>query len=374
MLRYLTGGESHGRCVTAIVDGLPSGLAMNKDDIDAELSRRMFGYGRGKRMSIESDHSEILSGLRKGVTIGSPIAILINNRDHSIDSLPVILEPRPGHADLAGILKYGSKDARDILERASARETAARVGIGAISKILLKEFGISVLSHVIQIGRVSAVTEGMGFGRIHEMAGKSPVRCADPVSSKLMCKEIDNAKADGDTLGGIFEVVIKGVPAGLGSHVQWDRKIDAKLAMAMMSIQAIKGVSFGAGFDISPLRGSEVHDEIFYEKQRGFFRRTNSAGGFEGGMTNGENLVIRAAMKPIATLRRPLASVNIRTKKKVLATVERSDVCAVPSAGVVGEAVAAIEIANALIEKIGGDSIREMRRNFDGYLAQIKRA
>jgi len=374
MLRYLTSGESHGRCVTAIVDGLPSGLAVSKKDLDAELSRRMFGYGRGKRMSIESDRAEILSGLRKGITIGSPIALLINNSDHSIDSLPVILEPRPGHADLAGILKYGSRDARDILERASARETVARVGVGAISKMLLKEFGISVLSHVIQIGRISAVTCGMGFGRIQEMAEKSAVRCADPASSKLMCKEIDNAKSDGDTLGGVFEVVIKGVPAGLGSHVQWDRKIDAKLAMAMMSIQAIKGVSFGAGFDVSSLRGSEVHDEIFYEKQKGFFRRTNSAGGFEGGMTNGENLVVRAVMKPIATLKKPLASVNIRTKKKVLATVERSDVCAVPSAGVVGEAVAAIEIANALIEKIGGDSIREMRRNFDGYLAQIKRA
>jgi chorismate synthase len=370
MLRYLTSGESHGRCVTAIVDGLPSGLCLSKKDIDSDLSRRKLGYGRGKRMSIES---EILSGLRKEVTIGSPITLLINNADHSIDSLPAILEPRPGHADLAGILKYGSKDARDILERASARETAARVGVGAISKILLKEFGISILSHVIQIGRVSAMTKGMGFGRILETSKKSPVRCADPASSKLMCKEIDNAKAEGDTLGGVFEVVIKGVPAGLGSHVQWDRKIDAKLAMAILSIQAIKGVSFGSGFDVSSLLGSEAHDEIFYEKQRGFFRRTNNAGGFEGGMTNGENLVIRAAMKPIATLQKPLSSVNIRSKKKVLATVERSDVCAVPSAGVVGEAVAAIEIANALIEKVGGDSIPEMRRNFDGYLAQIRR-
>ena len=373
MLRYLTSGESHGRCIMTIIDGIPSGLAVRIKDIDSELYRRMLGYGRGKRMSIESDRSEILSGLRKGATIGSPVTLLINNADHSIDSLPAVMEPRPGHADLSGILKYGLKDARDILERASARETAARVGAGAIAKILLKEFGIRVVSHVIQIGRVLAITNGLGFDQISMIAGKSPVRCADPAASKLMCKEIDNAKDGGDTLGGMFEVVINGLPAGLGSHSQWDRKIDARLAMAIMSIQAIKAVGFGLGSEAGACLGSEFHDEIFYKKPRGFFRKTNNAGGIEGGMTNGENIVIKAVMKPIATLRKPLASVNIKTKKRVLAAVERSDICAVPSAGVVGEAVAAIEIANALIEKFGGDSLPEMRRNFDGYLEQVKK-
>lgn len=373
MLRYLTSGESHGRCILTIIDGIPAGLAVRKKDIDSELCRRMFGYGRGKRMSIESDSSEILSGLRNGITIGSPVTILINNKDYSIDSLPAITEPRPGHADLPGILKYGLKDARDILERASARETAARVGAGAIAKMLLGEFGIRVISHVIQIGRVSAITNGLGFDQISMIAGKSPVRCADPAASKLMRKEIDKAKDEGDTLGGVFEIVINGLPAGLGSHSQWDRKIDARLAMAVMSIQAIKAVGFGLSFEGGTRRGSEFHDEIFYKKPRGFFRKTNNAGGIEGGMTNGENIIIKAAMKPIATLREPLASVNIKTKKMVYAAVERSDVCALPSAGVVGEAVAAIEIANAMIEKFGGDSVFEMRRNFDGYMAQIRR-
>lgn len=373
MLRYLTSGESHGQCLLAILDGMPAGLVIDKSIIDEELCRRMAGYGRGKRMKIESDSVQILSGLRKSKTIGSPIAMMIRNADQSIDRLPVILEPRPGHADLAGALKYGAKDIRDILERASARETAARVGVGAVARILLAEFGIRIASHVVVIGGVEASVKGLGFNQIVTIAQKSPVRCADPKASEMICREIEKAAAVGDTLGGIFEVIARGVPPGLGSYTQWDKRIDANLAKAVMSIQAIKGVDFGAGFGAARKMGSAVHDEIFYEKSKGFFRKTNNAGGIEGGMTNGENIVIRAAMKPISTLKKPAASVNIKTKGVVRATVERSDVCAVPAAGVVGEAVTAIEIANAMIEKFGGDSIGEMKRNYEGYLGQIKK-
>ena len=372
MLRYLTSGESHGKCMLTILDGRPAGLFVDKKFVDAELSRRMFGYGRGKRMAIESDRVNILSGLRKSRTIGSPIALLIENTDQSIDSLPAILDPRPGHADLAGALKYNTKDARDILERASARETVARVASGALAKILLKEFGINVTSHVVRIGHVEAKTRGLGARQIETLASKSPVRCADPVASRLMTREIDEASASGDTLGGVFEIIISGLPAGLGSHTQWDRKIDARLAMALVSIQAIKGVSFGAGFAVASARGSLVHDGIFFDGSKGFFRKTNNAGGIEGGMTNGEDIVIQAAMKPIATLKKPLESVNLKTKKSHAASVERSDTCAVPAAGVVGESVSALEIAGAFIEKFGGDSIVEMKRNFEGYLKQVK--
>ena len=373
MLRYLTSGESHGKCMLTILDGLPAGLLVDKKLIDAELSRRMLGYGRGKRMSIESDKVNILSGLRNNRTIGSPVALLIDNADHSIDRLPAVVDPRPGHADLAGALKYNTKDARDILERASARETAARVASGALAKILLKEFAIFVTSHVVRIGRVEARIKGLGARQIETMASKSPVRCADPAASRLMQKEIDGASASGDSLGGIFEIIISGVPAGLGSHTQWDRKLDARLSMAIVSIQAIKGVSFGMGFASASAPGSTVHDGIFFSTPRGFFRKTNNAGGLEGGMTNGEDIVIQAAMKPIATLRKPLPSVNMKTKKSSAASVERSDTCAVPAAGVVGESVSALEIADALIVKFGGDSIGEMKRNFDGYLKQVKK-
>lgn len=373
MLRYLTSGESHGKCMLTILDGLPAGLFVSKKLIDAELSRRMFGYGRGKRMSIESDKVTILSGLKKERTIGSPVALSIENVDQSIDRLPAVLDPRPGHADLAGSLKYNTKDARDILERASARETVARVASGALAKILLKEFGINVTSHVVRIGRIEAKTRGLGVRQIETIAAKSPVRCADPVASRLMCKEIDEASLFGDSLGGVFEIIISGAPAGLGSHTQWDRKIDARLAMALISIQAIKGVSFGMGFAAASVRGSLVHDGIFFDGSKGFFRKTNNAGGLEGGMTNGEDIIIQAAMKPIATLKKPLDSVNMKTKKAVAASVERSDTCAVPAAGVVGESVVAIEIAGALVEKFGGDSIVEMKRNFDGYLKQLRK-
>jgi chorismate synthase len=372
MLRYLTSGESHGKCMLTIVDGLPAGLAVDKSAIDAELSRRMYGYGRGKRMSIESDKVDILSGVRKDKTIGSPVALLVDNKDYSIDKLPVLVDPRPGHADLAGALKYNTKDARDILERASARETVARVAAGSLAKMLLKEFGIVITSHVVRIGRVEAKTKGLGQRQIQVLASKSPVRCADPVASKLMCREIDEAAASGDSLGGVFEIIISGCPIGLGSHAQWDRKIDARLAMALVSIQAIKGISFGMGFLAGSSRGSASHDGIFYNSSKGFFRKTNNAGGIEGGMTNGEDIVIQAAMKPIATLTKPLASVNMKTKRPSSASVQRSDTCAVPAAGVVGESTAAIEIAGAMIEKFGGDSLGEMRRNFDGYLKQVK--
>lgn len=373
MLRYLTAGESHGRCLVAILDGVPAGLVIDKSMIDCELSRRMLGFGRGKRMSIESDRVEILSGLRKSKTIGSPIALKIKNADHSIDRLPVVLEPRPGHADLGGALKYGLSDCRDVLERASARETAARVAIGAVAKILLDRFGIEVASHVTIIGGIEAQTAGMAFRRIYGLAENSPVRCADKEASRLMCEEIARARSEGDTLGGVFEVIAHNVPPGLGSYTQWDRRICANLARAIMSIQAVKGVSFGMGFDAAMQSGSTVHDGIFYDKKRGFFRKTNNAGGIEGGMTTGEDIVIRAVMKPISTLKSALASVNIKTKKPVKATVERSDVCAVPAAGVVGEAVSALEIANAMIDKFGGDSVAEMRRNYEGYLSQIRK-
>jgi chorismate synthase len=373
MLRYLTSGESHGKFMLTIIDGIPAGLYIDRSIIDLELARRMLGYGRGKRMVIESDKVEILSGLRGDRTIGSPVSLLVKNADNTIDKLPKVYEPRPGHADLSGILKYNLSDVRDVLERASARETVSRVAAGSICKILLAEFGITVVSHVVAIGVVSAKAGNMTFDKIASSSMKSPVMCTDAGASARMCKEIDKAMATGDTLGGIFEVLIHGAPPGLGSHAQWDRRIDGSLARAIMSIQAIKGVDFGIGFKAARLPGSLAHDEIFYDKKKGFYRKSNNAGGIEGGMTTGEDVIVRAAMKPISTLRKPLSSVDIRTKKTVKAAVERSDVCAVPAAAVIGEAVSSIEIANALIEKFGGDSVSEMRRNYDGYLSQIKR-
>jgi len=373
MLRYLTSGESHGKSMLTIVDGIPAGLYIDKSIIDLELARRMLGYGRGLRMAIESDKVDILSGLRKDRTIGSPISLLIKNADHSIDKLEKVYEPRPGHADLSGVLKYNLSDIRDVLERASARDTVSRVAVGSVCKILLAEFGITVVSHVVAIGAAVSKAKNLTFKKIVSSSIKSPVMCANASASISMCKEIDRATHSGDTLGGIFEVLIHGVPPGLGSYAQWDRRIDGSLARAIMSIQAIKAVEFGIGFESAALLGSLVHDEIFYDKRKGFYRKSNNAGGIEGGMTTGEDIIIKAAMKPISTLRRPLSSVDIRTKKRVMATVERSDVCAVPAAAVIGEAVSSIEIANSLIEKFAGDSISEMRRNYDGYLAQIKR-
>jgi len=372
MLRYLTSGESHGKCLLAILDGMPSGLKVAEAAINEELARRMAGYGRGARMKLEADRAEILSGLRRGQTIGAPLAVMIKNVDQSIEKLPVILEPRPGHADLAGAIKYDLDDIRDVLERASARETAARVSVGAISKLLLAQFDIRVTSHVTSIGSVESRKNNLGYRQIVTLSQKSPVRCADAAASVLMVKEIDRAAREAETLGGIFEIIVNGVPPGLGSYSQWDTRLDGDLAKAVMSIQAVKGVSFGAGFELAGMRGSAAHDEIFYARAKGFFRNTNKAGGIEGGMTNGEEIRIRAAMKPISTLKKPLASVNIKTKKPFKATVERSDTCAVPAAGVIGESVVAVEIANAMIAKFGGDSLGEMKRNFEGYMSQIK--
>ncbi len=373
MLRYLTAGESHGIGLTAVLEGMPAGLGLSATFIDQELKRRQLGYGRGARMtSIEQDRVQILSGIRFGKTIGSPIAMQIANKDSSIDKLPVVTRPRPGHADLAGALKYGHDDVRNILERASARETAARVAVGAVAKLFLKEFGIEVFSHVVRVGGIDARCDGTPFSQIRKRAEVSPLRCGDPKAEEKMMRLIDKAKAAGDTVGGTIEIVALNVPVGLGSHVHYDRKLDARIAGALMSIQAIKAVEAGEGTRVSQVLGSELHDEIYYSKKRGFYRRTSRAGGFEGGMTNGEPVIFKIHMKPLSTLRQPLKSVDIKTKKPFKATVERSDVSAVPSAGVIGEAVVAFELASGFLEKFGGDSLSEIKRNYRGYLNQIK--
>lgn len=347
MLRYLTAGESHGECLVSILEGMVSGLKLDEDFINNELKRRQAGFGRGARMKIEKDKVRIFSGARGGRTIGSPIILMIKNSDFSIGRLSAVTCPRPGHADLAGAVKYNSSDIRDILERSSARETAARVAVGSVCKLFLKEFGINISSNVIMIGGVSKDME-------------------------MMKARISTAASQRDTLGGIFEVVAKGLPCGLGSFVQADRRLDSRLAAALMSIQAIKGVEIGIGFASAKRFGSEVHDAIFYDKSKGFYRKTNNAGGIEGGVSNGELIIARCAMKPIATLLKPLASVDIKTKKPAKAAIERSDVCAVFSAGIVGEAAVAFEIARAMMEKFGGDSLAETKRNYDGYLKQVR--
>lgn len=371
MLRFLTSGESHGKCLVAILEGMVAGLEIDTAVIDRELSRRQEGYGRGGRMTIEKDAVEILSGVRGKITIGGPIALMVPNKDFKINELPVVKRPRPGHADLVGAVKYGRTDVRDILERASARETTSRVAVGGVCKAFLKTFGVEILSHVVCIGGVGADTSKLSFEDIRRASEGSPLRCADKVAEKKMVARIDQARDSKDTIGGIFEVVAKGVPVGLGSFVHYDRRLSAKLCAALMSIQAVKGVEIGMGFGVAENLGKDVHDEIFHDTQRGFYRKTNRAGGFEGGVTNGENIVLRAATKPYATLMNPLQSVNIETKAKDAATIERSDVTAVPACGVVGEAMTAFEIANAFLEKFGGDSLSETRRNFDAYLRQV---
>lgn len=373
MLRYLTAGESHGLGLVAVIEGMPAGLSLPAAFIDEQLRRRQLGYGRGARMtSIETDKAQILSGVRAGKTMGSPVALLIPNADTSIDKLPKVTRPRPGHADLAGALKYDHEDVRNILERASARETAARVAAGSVARRLLEEFGITVFSHVVRMGAVDAKTAGLPWETIRRRAEVSPLRCADPKAEEKMIAQVDKAKKAGDTIGGSIEVVALGVPVGLGSHVQFDRKLDARLAGALMAIQAIKAVEVGDGVNVSRVFGSQLHDQIFYAKGKGFFRKTHRAGGIEGGITIGGPVITRIHMKPLSTLRKPMMSVDIKTKKPFAATVERSDVSAVPAAGVVGEAVVAFELANALLEKCGGDSMKEVKRNFHGYLAQVK--
>jgi chorismate synthase len=386
--RFLTGGESHGKGLVAIVEGMVAGLPLEERHINKELRRRQRGYGRGARMKIEDDRADIVAGVRYGLTIGSPIALFITNRDwenwqEEMNVSPVEKEvepvtcPRPGHADLAGVVKYGFQDIRPVMERASARETAARVAIGAIARRFLEELDIVIHSHTVSIGhchceRSEAISGSIDWQRIEA----SPVRCANAKLEKAMMAAIDEASAGGDTLGGIFEVVATGVPIGLGSHVSWDRRLDSKIAGAIMSINAVKGVEIGAGFALVGLKGSQAHDGIkprLGSKAEGFSwrRATNRAGGIEGGISNGEDIVVRAAVKPIATLASPLPSIDLRSGKATKAHYERSDVCVVPAAGVIGEAMLAIVLADACLEKFGGDNLRETLDNYRTYLRGI---
>lgn len=388
-LDLTTAGESHGPAIVAVLEGIPAGLALDPSEISAELARRQGGHGRGGRMMIEEDLGEVFAGVRLGETLGAPIAVRIPNRDHKnwLEAMAVeapdtddpetlrrVFLPRPGHADLAGMIKYDRTDARDILERASARETAARVAAGAIAKRLLAEFGVRVESHVVRIGPVAADVAELPTD-INAVADASPVRCLDSQATEAMIEAIDDARRAGDSLGGVFEVVARGLPVGLGSHVGWDTRLGGRLGGALLSIHAMKGVEIGMGFGVAERRGSEVHDEFERADEReatgGFARRRNNAGGLEGGMTTGEPLVCRVAMKPLSSLRRPLDSVNTATGEPDKAIRERSDVCAVPAAGVVGEAMVALVLADAWIEKFGGDALSDMRANVRTYLDRI---
>jgi chorismate synthase len=388
MFKFTTAGESHGRALVAIVEGMPSGVVIDVEKINHELWRRQRGYGRGGRMKIEKDQAQILSGVRHGKSLGSPIALMIENKDwqnwtdvmsvekvdEEIEKPRTVTRPRPGHADLAGGLKYQSRDLRDILERASARETAARVACGAIAKQLLENFSVEILSHVVQLGGIPEKPIEADWETIKNISEDEPLRCANKEAQAKMVELIDDAKKEGDTLGGVFEVVAKNVVAGLGTHTSWNEKLDGRLSQAVMSIQAVKAVSIGAGVEGASLFGSQVHDEIAYDKDtQQFTRPTNRAGGLEGGITNGEELRVRGFLKPISTLRKALRSVDIDTKEESLAAFERSDVTAVPAAGVIGEAMVALVLAQAMREKFGGDSLEEMKRNFDGYCEQLMR-
>jgi chorismate synthase len=380
--RFTTAGESHGRGLVAILEGIPAGLPITAERVDAELKRRMGGYGRGARMKIEADRIEWLAGVRAGETLGAPLAMLVWNRDWDnwrdvmapeadapgAERRRQVTRPRPGHADLVGALKYDRTDARDILERASARETVARVACGAVCKVLLEHFGIEIGSHVVELGGVVAQPPSPSPQLLNGAADASPVRCLDPAAEKEMIARIDAAKAAGDTLGGVVEVVARGLPVGLGSHVSWDRKLDGRVAQAMMSIPAVKGVELGLGFEAARRPGSAVHDEIL----PGLERATNRAGGTEGGMSTGEPLVVRVAMKPISTLMSPLKTVDLQTGGAAQAQSERSDVTAVPAMGVIAEAMLALVVAQAMLEKFGGDSLGEMQRNLEGYRAQLR--
>lgn len=382
MFRFLTAGESHGPCLTAVIEGLPAGLPIDRAVINGDLARRQQGYGRGGRMSIEKDEAEVLSGLRFGRTLGSPLTLSIKNRDWAnwqermSPSGPAageaVTAPRPGHADLAGIQKYGHDDIRNILERASARETAARVAVGAVARQLLAAVGVAVAAHVVAVGGVAVARRAYTADEIRSLAAGSPLFCADKAAEAAMMAAVDEAKTRGDTLGGVFEIVASGMPSGLGSHVHWDRRLDAALAAALMSIPAVKGVEIGEGFANAALPGSQAHDEIFYEPGRGYYRKTNRAGGVEGGISTGEDLVVRAVMKPIPTLMAPLASVDIATKAATRANTERSDVCAVPAAAVVGEAAVAIVLAGAVLEKFGGDNLDDLLAGVEHYRRRLR--
>ncbi len=394
MFRFFTAGESHGKALTAIVEGIPAGLPISLDAVNHQLWRRQQGHGRGGRMKIETDRVEVLSGIRHGHALGSPIALMVVNKDFenwqavmAAEAVPEwdaiaddekksrrVSRPRPGHADLAGGVKYATRDLRDILERASARETTMRVAAGAIARELLSAFGIEIVSHVPVLGGVPADDRlaGIDWDRIVAVQDNTVLRCADPALEPEMVAAVDAAREKGDTLGGIFEVVVRGLPVGLGSHTQWDTRLDGRLAQAIMSIQAVKAVEIGAGTAVSRLLGSQIHDEIGYDAETARFTRpTNNAGGLEGGITNGEELRVRGHLKPISTLRKALKSVDIDTKDGVAAAFERSDTTAVPAAGVIGEAMVALVLAGAMREKFGGDSLTEMKRNFTTYREQV---
>jgi len=387
MFRFETAGESHGECLLATVAGLPAGIPIELARVDRELWRRQQGYGRGGRMKIETDHAEIVAGVRHGKTIGAPVGVIIRNRDWQnwTEALPVedyagstekfksVLRPRPGHADLAGAIKYGFPDARYILERASARETTARVAVGALAKALLRPFGIEVLSHVVAVGECR-LNRSAEWPEIAELSRREEVLlgCIDAATEARMKEVVDVAYRTGDTVGGVFEVVVKNAPVGLGSHATWDARLDGKLAQAIVSMQAVKGVEIGFAEQGAASYGSAVQDTIHYRKEeREFYRGANRAGGIEGGMTNGEEIRVRGLLKPISTLRRPLESVDLPTRDSAKAAYERSDVCVVPAAGVIGEAMVAIVLAGAFLEKFGGDSLIETQRNFEGYRQQV---
>jgi chorismate synthase len=387
MLRFYTAGESHGQALLTFVSGLPAGLPIDLEFINHDLHRRQLGYGRGGRQKIEKDRVDVFAGVRHGQTIGAPIALRIENRDWANweKILPVeasdaaetgsrkLVAPRPGHADLAGSQKFNFHDARYVLERASARETAARVAAGGFAKLLLKQFGLEIASHVIQIGHIR-LERTAKWGEIQAVCAdiESPLRCVDGPTQEKMKAEVDAALKAGDTVGGVFEIVAHGVPVGLGSHAQWDEKLDGRLAQALMSVQAVKAVEIGSGVTAAGSYGSEVQDEISYDKAARKFRRaSNRAGGVEGGITNGEDLVVRGYLKPISTLRKALGTADMVTKEPVQAAYERSDWCVVPAGGVAGEAMVALVLADAFLQKFGGDSLTEMRRNFEGYAQQI---
>ena len=388
MLRFSTAGESHGEALVALVSGLPAGLAVDLEFVNHELWRRQQGYGRGGRMKIERDNVHVLSGVRHGKTIGSPIAMLLANNDWKnwTESLPVetgdpgkhkrVASPRPGHADLAGALKYGFEEARYVLERASARESAARVAAGALAKLLLREFGIEVLSHVIAVGS-ARLDKPVNWSALQALAAKEEIllSCSDPESEARMKEQVDLALRTGDSVGGVFEVIAHKVPPGLGTYVNWDERLDTQLAAAVMSLQAVKAVEIGDAVEAAYSLGSTVHDEIGYgatESFTGFTRASNHAGGLEGGISNGQDIRVRGYLKPISTLRRPLSSVDFATREPVKAAYERSDVCVVPAAGVAAEAMVALTIARAALEKFGGDSITEVKRNYEGYCQQLR--
>lgn len=387
MLRYLTAGETHGPQLTAIIEGMPSQLKFSFEELNYHLQRRQKGYGRGKRMQIEKDAAQIAGGVRHGITTGGPIALIIENKDWThwtkiMNIEPIegtdedrrrVHRPRPGHADLNGGLKYNHRDLRNVLERSSARETAARVACGAVARQLLEAFGIKIASQVIRIGEVEAKRIDLPIDELVRVTEESPVRVADKEAEAKMIEHIDQIKKDGDSIGGIVETVIEGVPVGLGSYVQYDRKLDGRIAQAVVSINAFKGCEIGIGFEAAKIPGSQVHDEIMHSEEKGYYRATNRLGGFEGGMTTGGPIVVRGVMKPIPTLYKPLQSVDIDTKEPFTAQVERSDSCAVPAASIVMEHVVAWEVAKAFLEKFGGDSLDEIRANYDNYLKQVER-